>query len=118
MLVVPVYTSTIDIESLCDDLRLHGLVVIETTRTHAKTVHLEAQRSLGIDPESADEPVLLHLSFQVDNQGWSDVLLYSEVQNFVPGTTQDLVRSAVRSWLAAGEPSVHYARLDSPPRRL
>jgi hypothetical protein len=110
-MLIPVLSTKLDAKTICNELRNHGLVVIETSRTHAKLIAAEVKCELGIVTDSDGGPLLIHLSTEVDDQGWSEFLIYSETYEYQPGMTQDLVRVAVRSWRNKGAPDVHYARV-------
>ncbi|MFA7239852.1 MAG: hypothetical protein WC091_07045 [Sulfuricellaceae bacterium] len=110
-MLVPVLSGNIQIESVCDNLRDHGLIVIETNRTHAKSIVVETIRSLGINEESEDDPQLIHLSTQVEDRGWSHFFMYTSVYNYAPDKTQQIVAKAVLSWVAANSPDTHFANI-------
>lgn len=108
-MLVPVLSGDISIELVCDCLREHGLVVIETTRTHAKSIATEAINKLGINEDSGDGPRLIHLATEVVDSGFSDFLMYTSVYDYIPDETQQVVVKAISSWNAAGSPNVYFA---------
>ena len=115
---VPVYSGMINTEAVCADLHLHGMVVIETMRTHAKQICMEVRLALGMDLEDEGEPCLVHVAFSAGDLGWPDVLIYTAVQDYVPDEAQEMVRVAINSWVEAGSPDVHYARMPRQVREL
>lgn len=110
-MLIPVLSGDIQIEEVCDCLRDHGLVVIETTRTHAKSITAKAINSLGINEDSEDGPRLIHLATEVVNSGFSDFLMYTSVYDYVPDETQQLVVKAVSNWEIAGFPDIYFANV-------
>ncbi|BAN34097.1 hypothetical protein SCD_n00248 [Sulfuricella denitrificans skB26] len=110
-MLVPVLSGDIQIELVCDCLREHGLVVIETTRTHAKSIAAETIDKLGVNEDSEDGPKLIHLSTEVIDRGWSDFYMYTSVYDYLPDETQKIVSKAVLSWIAAGLPNIHFANV-------
>lgn len=112
-MLIPVFSGNLHTQAICDELRNHGLLVVETSRTHAKHVATEVERALGINIDSEGGPLLIHLSTEVDDRGWSEFLIYSEEYeyDYDPDKTQEMVRLAVRSWVRAGTPDIHYAKV-------
>ena len=110
-MLVPVLSRNLQIEIVCDNLREHGLVVIETTRTHADILEKEIIKTLGICEGVEDEPRLIHLSTEVTDQGWSDFFIYTSVYNYIPTQTQKIVVKAVLSWGAANSPDIYFAHV-------
>lgn len=103
-MLVPVLSRDIQIELVCDYLREYGLVVIETTRTHAKSIATETINALEINKEFDDDVRFIHLATEVTDRGWSDFFMYSRIYDYVPGKTQQIVLNAVLSWAAANSP--------------
>ena len=110
-MLVPVLSGNIQIEVVCDNLREHGLIVIETTRTHAQSITEEAIAALEIDVETEDAPKLIHLSTEVADRGWSDFLIYTCIYDYTPDETQKIVAKAVLSWVAANSPDTYFANV-------
>lgn len=110
-MIIPVLSGAIPTELVCDLLREHGLIVIETTRTHAKSIKREAMDNLGINRDSEEGPRLVHLAAKGLHGGLSDFLMYSSVYEYIPGETERLVVKAVSSWDAAASPNIHLAKV-------
>lgn len=110
-MLIPVLYGDIQIELVCDCLREHGLIVIETTRTHAKSIAAETINKLGINEDSEDGPRLIHLATEVVDGGFSDFLMFTSVYDYIPDETQKVVVKAVSSWDAAGFPDIYFANV-------
>ena len=104
---IPVQTFDIDIELVVQDLKDHGVVVLVTTRTHSKQVADEAVIRLGIDTNDQEGPYLQHLSFEVDDGGWEDCLMYSETADYQPEELREITMHAIRDWIASGRKKYH-----------
>lgn len=116
--VVPVFYGTPSVQAISEDLRQHGLVVIEEMRTGIARIAKEIERDLGVDAEvdRDDQPFLLHLSAPVEPvmvYGWIDYLVYSESFDGCPLKAKSIAAAAVRSWKSAGQPDYHLARIRS-----
>lgn len=103
----PVQAFEIDMDLLIQDLKDHGVVVLVTPRTQAKQLATRAANMLGIDQDKSDEPYLQHLSFEVDDRGWDDCLMYSERADYQPDELREITINAIRDWIAAGEKNYH-----------
>lgn len=112
-MLVPVLSGDISIELVCDCLRDHGLVVIETTKAHAESIRAEAINKLDIHEGSEDGPRLIHLATKVVDGGFSDFLVHTGVCDFIPDEIQRVVVKAVLSWNAAGSPNIYFASVHS-----
>lgn len=112
-MLVPVLSGDISIELVCDCLRDYGLVVIETTKTHAESIRAEAINKLDIHDGSEDGPRLIHLATKVIDGGFSDFLVHTGVCDFIPDEIQRVVVKAVSSWNAAGSPNIYCASVHS-----
>ena len=110
-MIVPILSGNIQVNEVCDCLRDYGIIVIETTRPHAKNITNEAIYQLGIDEDAEGGPKLIHLAAQVKDRGWSDFLMYTSVYDYVPDETQEIIVQAVLNWVAAGSPDKHLAHL-------
>lgn len=114
--VVPVYYGAPSVRAISEDLRQHGLVVIEEMRSGVARIAKEVERDLGVDAEAErdDQPFLLHLSAQVEpvmDYGWVDYFVYSEAFDGCPLKAKRIAAAAVRSWKSAGQPDYHLARV-------
>ncbi|TJZ75574.1 hypothetical protein [Chitiniphilus eburneus] len=110
---VPVYYGMSDIDSAADELKNHGLLVVETTRTHAKQLYKDLCTRLDIDLGNEGSPSIIHASISVDDGGWTDFYVYWPTIEYRIGAIENVVRSAVRQAIAAGNPAkimatVHY----------
>ncbi|MHB0972985.1 MAG: hypothetical protein ACYC0P_01910 [Thiobacillus sp.] len=110
-MLIPVISGDIQIESVCDCLREHGLVVIETTSTHAKSIAAETINRLEITEDPEDGERLIHLATEVGGYGHSDFLMYTRVYDRSLDETEESVVKAVLSWIAAGSPNIHIANV-------
>jgi len=108
---IPVLAFEIDIDQVVEDLKSHGVVVLVTARTHAMQVTAQASNKLGIDEDDEDGPYLQHLSFEVDDRGWEDCLMYSELANYEPDELLEITVHAIRDWIAAGEKDYHICKI-------
>lgn len=110
---VPVFGPGVDEASLCDAVRNHGFVIVEEARPAMRRLVRAVEARLGIDPD-LESPFLLHLSDLVDDRGWSDYLIHSDVAaDYLPVGRALLIRG-VRAWLAAGQPDYMLARVERP----
>lgn len=100
--LIPVYDD-IDIPRVAQDLNDVGVVVVLTSRAHAIAVASQVSDILGVNEES--EFSIIHLSFEVDDRGWEDCLMYTKVAEFDPGLLRPMTIGAVRAWVAAAEPA-------------
>jgi hypothetical protein len=107
----PVQAINIDIDQVVEDLTAHGVVVLVTTRTHAEQIAAQASDKLGIDDDVEDGPYLQHLSFEVDDRGWEDCLMYTERANYEPDELREITIRAIRDWIANGEKSYHVCKI-------
>ncbi|KIE42457.1 hypothetical protein [Geobacter anodireducens] len=81
-----------------------GIVVLETSRVHAKEIVKNISEALEIDPEPEEGPSLIHLATEVPDRGWSDFVMYSKKYEYKPDFTQQLVVKAVLEWVQADCP--------------
>lgn len=97
----------------------HGIVVVDTVRSHAKLLAQELRVELGIEPadhEQEDSVFLLHLSCDVepvDEYGWVDYYVHSETSPVDAMDAKEFVRRAICQWAAAGRPDYFVAHLPS-----
>lgn len=110
-MIIPIVSGDIQVNEVCDYLRDYGIIVIETTRPHAKNITNEVIFQLGIDEDAEDGPKLIRLAAEVKGRGWSDFLMHTSVYEYVPDKTQEIVVEAVLNWVAAGLPDKYLARL-------
>lgn len=108
---IPVLAFEIDIDQVIKDLKDHGVVVLVTTRTHAMQVAVQATDKLGIDEDDEEGPRLQHLSFEVDDRGWEDCLMYSESTDYEPDELREITVHAIRDWIATGEKNYHVCKM-------
>jgi len=108
---IPVLAFEIDIDKLVDNLKDHGVVVLVTSGTHAEQVAAQASNKLGINKDDEEGPYLLHLSFEVDDRGWEDCLLYSESADYEPDELRAITVQAIRDWIATGEKDYHICKI-------
>jgi len=107
---IPVLAFEIDIDQVVEDLKNHDVVVLVTTRTHAMQIAAQASEKLDINEEDEDGPNLQHLSFEVDDRGWEDCLMYSESAKYEPEDLRKITVHAIRDWIAAGEKNYHICK--------
>ncbi|WP_049451857.1 hypothetical protein [Stenotrophomonas maltophilia] len=116
---IPVLRSPRSTTSIAEDLLDHGIVVVDTMRTHAQRLAHELREELGIGPvDSAreDAEFLLHLSCDVEplnDYGWVDYYVHSGTCPVDAMDAKELVRTAVRQWGMAGKPDYFVARVAS-----
>jgi len=55
-----------------------GIVVLETSRVHAKEIVKKITVALEIDPESEEDPSLIHLATEVPDRDWSDFIIHNK----------------------------------------
>lgn len=118
-LIVPVFSGDVSIDDVCEALRDHGLVVIETVRPDASRIFRLASASLGISPDDDEGPYLIHLAIPiepVEEIGFVDYLLYSESFDGGSAKASVAVTAAVKSWLSAASPDRHWARVPKQVR--
>ena len=111
VIAIPVFAFNIDSQAVAEAVQLHGFVVLETMRTDARRIEVLVRSCLGIDPESEDGPRLIHLSDSVDDRGWIDYLMHSDIFDELFPHRKALLTMAVRAWLSAGQPDYHLARV-------
>ncbi|GAA5785631.1 hypothetical protein GCM10007860_13900 [Chitiniphilus shinanonensis] len=109
---VPVYFGMSDIDLAAGELRHYGLIVVETTRPHARQLFKEFRARLDIDEDQEDGPVLLHASVSVDDQGWSDFYVYSPTLEYRIPEIHEAVRAAARQAATARRPARFLATVD------
>ncbi len=107
---IPVLAFEIDIDQVVEDLKNYDVVVLVTTRTHAKQIAAQASEKLGIN-EDVEGPNLQHLSFEVDDRGWEDCLMYSESANYESEQLREITVHAIRDWIATGEKNYHICKI-------
>ena len=108
---IPVQAFDIDIDQVVKDLKDHGVVVLVTSRTHAKQVAAQASDKLDIDEDDEEGPCHHHLSFEVDDRGWEDCLVYSESAGYELDDLREITVHAIRDWIAAGEKGYHVCKI-------
>ncbi len=111
---IPVLAFEIDIDQVVEDLKNNDVVVLVTTRTHAMQIATKASEKLGIDEDDEDGPNLQHLSFEVDDKGWQDCLMYSESANYEPEELREITVHAIRDWISTGEKNYHICKMRAP----
>lgn len=110
-MLIPMYSKNLEAQLITNELLDYGLVVINTSRTNAKRVAADVKSALGIDENAENAPLLIHLSTEVDDHGWFDYLIYSDVFDYKPRKTLEIVRIVVRDWASKGSPDIFYARV-------
>ncbi len=108
---IPVIAFEIDINRVVEDLNNYEVVVLVTTRTHAIQIAAQASEKLGINEDDEDGPNLQHHSFEVDDRGWEDCLMYSESANYEPEELRNITINAIRDWIATGEQNYHICKI-------
>lgn len=118
---IPVFGEPSSIPSLAEELLLHGIVVVDTMRTHAQRLANELREELGIGPvdsEQEDAKFLLHLSCEVETESadrWFDYYIHGETCPVDALDVKALVCTAVRQWDMARRPDYFVAKV--PPGR-
>jgi len=108
---IPVLAFELNIDQVVGGLKSHGVVVLVAARTHAKQVAVQASNKLGIDEDDENRPYLLHLSFEVDERGWVDCLMYSESADYEPDELREITVHAIRDWITTGEKDYHICKI-------
>lgn len=108
---IPVLAFEIDIDKVVEDLKNHDVVVLVTTRSHAMQIAAQASEKLGINGDAEEGPNLQHHSFEIDDRGWEDCLMYSESANYEPEELREFTVHAVRDWIATGEKNYHICKI-------
>ena len=108
---ISVHAWNINIKRVVEYLKAHGVVVLVTMKTHAIDLSAQASDELGIDVDDKEGPYLLHLSFEVDNQGWEDCLMYSDSADYQPDELREITIRAIRDWIACGEKDYHVCKM-------
>lgn len=115
--IVPVYFGSPDAVQLAEDLRDHGVAVVDTMRTAARRLAAEIERELALPPGREDEgEFLLHLSCAVEpvmEIGWIDYYVYPRAFDRDAMHARRLVEAAVRQWHTAGQPDRYVAKLNA-----
>lgn len=116
---IPVLRSPRPVYPIAEALLVHGIVVVDTMRTHAQRLAQELRDVLGIEPadsERENADFLLHLSCDVEpvnEYGWMDYYVHSGVCPVDAMDAKELVRTAVRQWGMARKPDYFIARVAS-----
>ncbi|NYF21927.1 hypothetical protein HDC36_003403 [Xanthomonas sp. JAI131] len=114
-IAIPVHYGSPDAQILADELRLHGIAVVSTTRTAATRLAGELEAALGIDSErESEEEHLIHLSCAVEpmmEYGWMDCYVYGQAFGGDISDAKRLMGGAVRQWGTVGKPARHLAVL-------
>lgn len=116
---IPVISTSRSTSLIAEDVMAHGIVVVDTVRSHAKRLAQELREELGIEPvddEQEDAKFLLHLSCDVepvDEYGWVDYYVNSDTSPVDAMDAKEFVCKAVRQWAAAGRPDYFVAQLPS-----
>lgn len=108
---ISVQAFDINIDRVVEDLKDHGVVVLVTARTHAIQIAAQASGQLGIDRDDEEGAFLQHLSFEVDDRGWEDCLMYSESADYQPDELHKITIHAIRDWIAGGEKDYHVCKM-------
>jgi len=114
---IPIVRTPRSVSSIAEDLMDHGIVVVDTMRSHAQRLAQELRDELGIervDSEREDAELLLHLSCDVEpanDYGWVDYYVHCGTSPVDAMGAKELVRTAVRQWGKAGKPDYFVAQL-------
>lgn len=79
-----------------------GIVVLETTRTHADQIADDIRKAL-VDDDVGDESGIVHISAEILDNNWTHILFYTD-RFSEPDTCIELAEKAVQQWAAAGAP--------------
>jgi hypothetical protein len=104
LLPVMILSGAIQIRDVVSALSDGLIVVLETTRSHAKEIAEATTLAMRSEELLEGNSNLLHLSVQVPDRGWSHFLVHHETCEYQPGLTQDSVVAAVEKWEDAGSP--------------
>lgn len=103
--------SILTLTELLKDLKDQGVVVLVTARTHAIQITAQASGRLGINVDDEEGAFLQHISFEMDDRGWEDCLMYSESADYQPDELHKITIHAIRDWIAGGEKDYHLCQM-------
>lgn len=87
------------------------MVVLVTARTHSIQIAAQASDRLSIDVDDEEGVFLQHLSFEMDDRGWEDCLMYSESADYQPDELHKITIHAIRDWISGGEKDYHVCQM-------
>lgn len=98
---VAFHTDPVNIQDICADLEMHGVVFVATTRTNFQSITNEVEANgIKVLPLAAEGP----------DGDFHNFLLCFEGNDYQAGVTEKRILKAILSWQAAGEPIPHVER--------
>lgn len=102
-MIVSFRTDPIDLDAVCLDLDVDGVVVIETTRPSFSAISSAVMLRM---PDC-----ILALSAEDSDHDWHHYLINTEVESFESTLTAQRVIEAVAKWRAVGSPIPYRIRI-------
>lgn len=95
-MIVHFHTDPVDLDAICSDLSLDGVVVVVTTRPNFRAI---ADCVTDRMPDG-----VLPLAAETGDHDWHHYLINTVIETFEASATGKRVAAAVEKWQAAGAP--------------